>query len=154
MSEDRAANVRGLWNFPGLALLLTAIMLALAYPGMSLLRELLGQRGFATSPLLLSPVTLTILALMIWREPWVQARPYWPRIERYWSAFGVGIGMVVPVVLGVVWPVAVLERLPRAIPTLVSLLPMALVYYLFYRMGVAAKAHLRELRRHEGDNKE
>ncbi len=115
---------------PGLIVLgavLTATFILFAYPGIGIIREIIGQRGLATSPLILAPVIWPLLILFMYFEPRVQQHPRWERIETFWYGAGVTLGLVVPLVVALVWPVPVLTELPRGIPALLSVVAPALV---------------------------
>lgn len=139
MTQPPFDEPRGLWRFPGYPLVLTCLFGILAYPGITGVRELLGQRGLALSPIACAPLTFVVLAAMIELEPRVQAQAWWPKVKTLWYAFGVGVGMIVPIMVGVLAPLPVLEGLPPAVPTLLSLAPLALVLSFLARMGLAGR---------------
>ncbi len=68
------------------------------------------------------------------------------RIEPYWYGGVVTLGLVVPQVVALVWPVPVLTKLPRGIPALLSIVAPQLV-------GAAVIARGRRRRRRR-DNDE
>lgn len=123
-----------------LGAVLTATFILSAYPGIGLIRYIIGQRGLATSPLILAPVIWLLLIPVLHFEPRVQQQPRWERIEPFWCGGVVTLGLVVPQVVALVWPVPVLTKLPRGIPALLSIVALPLV-------GAAVIARGRRRRR-------
>jgi len=75
-------------------------------------------------------------------EPRLQQQPSWERVEPFWYGAGVTLGLVVPLVVALVWPVPVLTELPRGIPALLSILALPMV-----GAAVVARGRCRRRRR-------
>jgi hypothetical protein len=68
-----------------------------------------------------------VLVAIVRLEPWIQRQPWWRKVEDVWYIGGVAVGLVVPLLVGLLWPLPVLTGLPRGLPTLLCAAPLPLV---------------------------
>ncbi|MFF4602851.1 hypothetical protein ACFY12_08890 [Streptomyces sp. NPDC001339] len=107
------------------------LCLVFAYPGASFIRELIGQRGLAISPLVAAVAVWPVAALLMSIEAWVQAQQWWPKAKSVW-AWGLGILLCgTPLITALTVPYPVGEGLPGGVPTAISLSPMILLFVFF-----------------------
>ncbi|MEU6960324.1 hypothetical protein [Streptomyces chrestomyceticus] len=101
-----------------------ALGFALAYPGASFIRELIGQKGLALSPVIALAVVWPVSAGLLYVEPWVQSQGWWNSFAKVWS-WGVAILLCgVPLITAVAMPFPVGEGWPAGLPTVVASCPI------------------------------
>ncbi|MFI1177894.1 hypothetical protein [Streptomyces melanogenes] len=107
----------------------TATFLLPAYTIATLIGEFFGNRGSPASPWLIAPAVVLVVSVMMWFEPYLQGRSWWSRVDNVWGVLLIGLCIVLPVVVAVVWPRSFWTWLPPAVPTLLSLAPIACVIW-------------------------
>ncbi|ARZ65811.1 hypothetical protein SMD11_0145 [Streptomyces albireticuli] len=128
VGEEKPDSLKEAIGYGALNVLL---FLMISYPGASFIRELLGWRGVAISPLLAAVVVWPVSVLVVYTEPRAQKRPWWPRIEKVWRWAGAVLYTCPPLVLALTFPLAVGCGLSTGIPTLISLSPPVLLMAFF-----------------------
>lgn len=149
MDED-TTDGSGVGQRPGieafkLGTVLAGTFLLLVYPGIGIIREIIGQRGIALSPLLIFVPIWVILIAIVRIEPWIQRQPWWAKVEDVWYVGGVVVGLLVPLLVGLLWPLPVLTDLPLGVPTLICAAPLPLVVSAIVARG-------RRKNRRDGDD--
>ncbi|QLE73960.1 hypothetical protein FGW37_22385 [Streptomyces rectiverticillatus] len=105
--------------------------LMISYPGASLIRELLGWGGLAISPLLAAVVVWPISIAIVYSEPRMQVRPWWPRVEKAWRWAGSALYTCPPLILALTYAMPVGGDLPAGAPTVLSLSPLVVLFGFF-----------------------
>ncbi|KOU46854.1 hypothetical protein [Streptomyces sp. WM6378] len=127
----------------GSGVVLTVTFLLFAYIPATFIGELFGNRGVPASPWLVAPVVGFGLAVMMLFEPYLQGRSWWKRVDDVWGALLMGLSVVAPIVVGVVWPVSLWTWLPPLVPTALSFVPIVFARWLVARWH----GHLRKRQR-------
>ncbi|MFB1049133.1 hypothetical protein [Streptomyces chrestomyceticus] len=97
---------------------------ALAYPGASFIRELIGQKGLALSPVIALAIVWPVSAGLLYIEAWVQSQSWWASLANVWS-WGMAILLCgVPLITALAIPFPVGEGWPVGLPTVVASCPI------------------------------
>lgn len=97
---------------------------ALAYPGATFIRELIGQKGLALSPAIALAVVWPVSTGLLYIEAWVQSQSWWNSFAKFWF-WGLSILLCgVPLITALTIPVPVGEAWPTGIPTVVASCPI------------------------------
>lgn len=105
-------------------LIYTGMFLLPAYIPATLIGEVLGNRGMPASPWLMAPAVVLVIAVMMRFEPYLQGRSWWSRVDDVWGGLLIGLSVVLPIVVAIVWPSSFWVWLPPVTPTLLSFLPI------------------------------
>ncbi|KOT99147.1 hypothetical protein ADK70_04725 [Streptomyces rimosus subsp. pseudoverticillatus] len=112
----------------GYSAVAVALCFALAYPGASFIRELIGQKGLALSPVIALLVVWPVAAVLMYAEAWVQSQSWWNGFKKVWS-WGLGILLCgVPLVTALTIPCPVGEGWPGGLPTVVAACPIVVLF--------------------------
>lgn len=82
-----------------------------------------------TSPSLIVPAVAFAAAVMMAVQSSLERRSWWERGDDVWGALLVGLTIVLPIVVAVVWPRSLWPWLPPLAPTALSFMPIVLAWW-------------------------
>ncbi|GHE93656.1 hypothetical protein GCM10018785_69320 [Streptomyces longispororuber] len=113
----------------GSGVLSTLTFLLIAYIPATIIGELFGNRGMPASPWLITPAVALLAAVMMSVQSRLENRSWWKRVDDVWGALLLGLTVVTPIVVAVVWPVSLWPGLPPLVPTVLSCVPLVLAWW-------------------------
>ncbi|MFI9230169.1 hypothetical protein [Streptomyces rimosus] len=108
----------------GYSAVVVVLCFALAYPGASFIRELIGKKGLALSPVIALVVVWPVAAGLMYAEAWVQSQSWWNSFAKFWFWVLSILLCGVPLVTALTIPVPVGEGWPAGLPTVVASCPI------------------------------
>ncbi|MFH8405245.1 hypothetical protein ACH4FX_10775 [Streptomyces sp. NPDC018019] len=112
----------------GYSAVAVALCFALSYPGASFIRELIGQKGLALSPVIALVIVWPVAAVLMYAEAWVQSQSWWSGFKKVWS-WGLGILLCgVPLITALTIPFPTGEGWPSGLPTVVAACPIVILF--------------------------
>ncbi|MEU7582641.1 hypothetical protein AB0B50_34235 [Streptomyces sp. NPDC041068] len=113
----------------GSGVLSTLTFLLIAYIPATFIGELFGNRGMPASPWLIAPAVAFVVAVMMAVHSYLENRSWWERVDDVWGALLIGLTVVAPIVVAVVWPIPLWSGLPPLVPTVLSFVPIVFAWW-------------------------